>query len=312
MHDVARSYCITGVSGYLGSLLARQLAEEPQSRVLGIDVREPPVAGAFDFLRCDIRDPRIGEILRRHAVDTLIHLAFYTLPEGDARLARSINLLGTENVLRAAAEARIRRFVLASSAAAYGSHDDNPVPLDEHEALRPNSFFYYSWHKAVQERLARRFARRHPQITLVILRPCVLIGPSINNPTGESLRQKLLIYMRGRQAPIQLLHEEDAVQAFRAAARARTSGIFNVAGDGTLTYPDFARLMKKRIVLLPLWLLAPLATLAKCLGLSPVGAATLRFIRHPIVIDPARFNREFGFRPKFDAQAAFMKFVDAL
>lgn len=306
------TYGITGASGYIGQLLAQKLARDPGNRVIGIDLRKPKNDGLFTFHRCDIRDPDVGRILKDEAVDVLVHLAFYTLPEGDAREAESINIGGTRNVLRAAAEARVKRLVLASSAAAYGSHPDNPLPLLETHPLRPNDDFYYSWHKAEQENLTEAFGREHPRTKVVILRPCVLIGPHIDNPTGDSLKQKVLVYMKGEAAPIQLIYEDDAAQAFFLAATGDGEGIFNVAAEGTLTYPEFARMMNKKIILLPYRLLAILASAGKRLGLSPVSATTLKFIKNPMVVDATRFGRQFGFKPECDSRQAFLKFIGAL
>lgn len=306
------TFCITGVSGYIGGLLARKLAANQEHRVIGIDINPPLDAGPIRFFESDIRDKGIAEILEAEKVDVLIHLAFYTLPEGDAREARSVNIIGTKNILRATGKAKVRRFVLASSAAAYGSHADNPVPMAESQPLRANDFFYYSAHKAEQEKLTGAFAGQHPQTETIILRPCVLIGPHINNPTGDSLKEKILIFIKGRQPPIQLIHEDDAAQAFYLAAIGTGTGVFNVAAPGTVTYPELAGLMNKKIILLPFGLLAALATVGKWLGVSPVSGTTLKFIRNPIVIDPDKFANHFGFKPKYDSRAAFVNFMDAI
>jgi len=303
------TYCITGVSGYVGRLLAAKLLEQPGARVVGVDQTPPAGLDGARFHRCDIRDPRLADILRDEAVDTLIHLAFYTAPEGDAALAESVNVGGTRNVLEAAGAAGVKRLVLASSTAAYGSHPDNPVPMREDAPLRPNRAFYYSWHKAEQERLAAEFQQGHPAVKVAVLRPCVLIGPHINNPTGASLRQKILVYIKGDATPIQMIHEDDAVEAFRLAATGEAVGIFNVAGGKTLTYPDIARTLGKKIVLLPFGLLAALATLGKWLRVSPVSATTLQFIRHPIVADGSKFAAAFGFVPQYSVHQALEDFA---
>lgn len=310
--EMTTTYCITGVSGYIGGLLAARLAGEGGNRVIGIDLKAPANPAGISFYQEDIRAAGIAEILRAEKVDVFIHLAFYTAPEGDSREAESVNVGGTRNILRAVEEAGVRRFVLASSAAVYGSHSDNPVSIKEAEPLRANDFFYYSKHKAQQEELTREFLGRNPRTRVVILRPCVLIGPHINNPTGASLREKVLIFIRGAQPPIQLIYEDDAAEAFYLAATKDGEGVFNVAAEGTLTYPELARMMNKRIILLPFPLLAALATLGKWLGLSPVSATTLRFIRNSIVIDPAKFNRRFGFKPLYDSHQAFRRFVSTL
>lgn len=306
-----KTFCITGISGYIGQLLATRLARDPETRVIGLDVKPLKGLDNIVFHKVDIRDPAIAEILRTEKVDTLIHLAFYTHPEGDPDEARSVNINGTKNILGAVIAAGVGKFVMASSTAAYGSHSDNPVPMSEDQPLRPNDYFYYSWHKAEQERLTKEALGGRPDIKTVILRPCVLIGPHINNPTGDSLRQKILIHTRGDAPPVQLIDEDDAVEAFYLAATGDGQGIFNVTGEGTLTYPELARVLHKKIVLLPYGLLASLATLAKWLGLSPVSATTLRFIRNPIVVDGSRFQRRFGFKPKFNQQQILLKFLDA-
>ena len=197
---------------------------------------------------------------------------------------------------------------LASSSAAYGSHSDNPIPMGEAHPLRPNRYFYYSDHKALQEKLAQEFKDEHPDIQLLILRPCVLIGPHINNPTGDSLKQKVLIYIKDKEPPFQLIYEDDAAEAFYLAAAHDTEGIFNVAADGTLTYPELANLINKKIILLPFGMLKVLANIGKWLRLSPVGAKTLNFISNPVIIDPSAFNRRFNFTPKYDTKQAMIQF----
>ena len=306
------TYCITGVSGYIGKLLAGKLAQETNQNVIGIDLEAPAELDNIKFRRSDIRDTAIGDIFKSEKVDTIIHLAFYTAPEGDAALAESVNVDGTRNILQAAGRAGVKRLVLASSAAAYGSHPDNAVPMTESHPLRPNKYFYYSNHKAAQEELMREFKQQHPEIQTIILRPCVLIGPHINNPTGDSLRQKVLLFIKGRQPPIQFIYEDDAAHAFYLAARSDREGVYNIAGDGTLTYPEIAELMNKKIILLPFGMLSALANVGKRLRVSPVSATTLNFIRNPIIVDPSNFNRQFNFKPQYDTRQALMQFYNQI
>ena len=305
---MSKTYCITGISGYIGKLLAQKLVRNPENRVIGVDLTQPDGLEAIKTYQSDIRDPAILDIFKNEHVDVVVHLAFYTLPEGDAALAKSVNINGTQNILDAAGKAPIKRLVLASSAAAYGSHADNPIPMVETHPLRPNPYFYYSDHKAHQEKLAQKFKQEHPEIQLLILRPCVLIGPHINNPTGDSLRQKVLVYIKDKEPPFQLIYEDDAAEAFYLAAANDTEGVFNVAAEGTLTYPELANIINKKIILLPFGVLKVLANIGKWLRLSPVGAKTLNFISNPLIIDPSEFNRRFNFTPKYDTKQAIIQF----
>ncbi|MCH8348409.1 MAG: NAD-dependent epimerase/dehydratase family protein, partial [Proteobacteria bacterium] len=207
-----KTYCITGISGYIGQLLATKLARDAETRVVGIDVKTPEGLDNIVFHKIDIRDPAITDILQAEAVDTLIHLAFYTHPEGDPKEALSVNIDGTKNILGAVVEAGARKFVMASSAAAYGSHPDNPVPMSEDEPLRPNEYFYYSWHKAEQERLAGDVLGSRPDIKTVILRPCHILG-AVHNAASNYLRLERPMTMMGFDPMVQVVHEEDVVEA---------------------------------------------------------------------------------------------------
>jgi len=298
------TYGITGVSGYLGSLLARRLRSVDGARVVGIDRNPPADLPDITFRRCDVRSAELAGVLQAEAIEVLVHLAFYTLPEGDSSEARSVNIDGTRRVLAAAGSSAVRRLVVTSSSAAYGSHPDNPIPIGEGHPLRPNQYFYYSAHKAEQEALVRRFSEEHPAVETVVLRPCVVIGPHINNPTGESLRQKVMIAVRNPEVPVQLIYEDDAAEAIFLAATGRPTGVFNVAGGGMATFREIGQMLDKKVVRIPYRILQPLASLARPLGLSPVGGRTVKFIRNPVIVDARRFNETFAFTPKFDTVGA--------
>jgi nucleoside-diphosphate-sugar epimerase len=131
---------VTGPTGTFGLALMPLLQEDDQvDRVIGIARRpfDPAERGwaKMEYRRGDVRD---AEALRTafDGADVVVHLAFLIL--GGARdTTRAINVEGTLNAFRAAAEAGAKRFVYASSIAAYGFHRDNPVGMDEDWATRP-------------------------------------------------------------------------------------------------------------------------------------------------------------------------------
>ena len=83
-------------------------------------------------------------------------------------------------MFRAAAAAGARRFVYASSVAAYGFHADNPELIDEDWPVRPAARLFYAQEKAELEDLLRGARRRpHPELALYLLRPPVVLGPNV-------------------------------------------------------------------------------------------------------------------------------------
>ncbi len=73
---------ITGVSRYLGGLLATRLSTDPTiGRIIGVDVIPPthPI-GRAEFIRADIRGPMLGRIIAQSGVDTVVHMNVIATP----------------------------------------------------------------------------------------------------------------------------------------------------------------------------------------------------------------------------------------
>ena len=106
----------------------------------------------------------------------VVHLAFLIV-SGGKETTQAINVEGTLNAFRAAAEAGAQRFVYASSIAAYGFHPDNPVGITEDWPTRPADRLFYAQEKAELEHLLRGGGGRHPETELYLLRPPIVLGP---------------------------------------------------------------------------------------------------------------------------------------
>ncbi|MCX7419005.1 MAG: NAD-dependent epimerase/dehydratase family protein [Planctomycetia bacterium] len=149
---------ITGSSGHYGRKLVEHIRRElPNSQILGIDVVPPPPNYVpHEFVTHDIRSSEVQTTLANFRPDTIIHLAFVVNPIRDLKLMHDINVNGTRNVFEAVRFIRPMRFLMASSATAYGAWDDNPLPMDESSPLRPRQNFQYAADKTVIRGPARR------------------------------------------------------------------------------------------------------------------------------------------------------------
>src|SRR3954467_9621769 len=169
---------VTGPTGEIGisSVDALEQSSEVQ-RIIGM-ARRPLGASEDGWSKTEYRQ---GDVLDRDAVDALVadadvvvHLAFIIM--GSADETRDINLKGSGNVFGATAAAeRPRRLVYASSVAAYGFHEDNPVPLTEDIPARGTEAFYYSRKKAEVER-ALAEATAGSDLEVYVFRPCIVAG----------------------------------------------------------------------------------------------------------------------------------------
>src|SRR3954447_6695347 len=132
---------ITGPTGTFGFGLVPLLQDDARiARMVGI-ARRPFDPGEHGWTKMtyrqgDVRDPDALEQAFAGA-DVVVHLAFMITGTASRDTIRAINVEGTLNAFRAAAAAGARRFVYASSVAAYGFHKDNPVPMTEDWPARP-------------------------------------------------------------------------------------------------------------------------------------------------------------------------------
>ena len=131
----ARTYLVTGASGFVGRRLCERLRRT--GRVRGLFRGE--AEGPWDeTLRADLSaEDSLGGAVQ--GVDTVFHLAGKTddskTAARDLHLFQRVNFDGTSRLLEAAAESGVRRFVFLSSIKAMGVGGD--VPLDEESPALP-------------------------------------------------------------------------------------------------------------------------------------------------------------------------------
>jgi nucleoside-diphosphate-sugar epimerase len=310
--DPARVVAVTGAAGRLGRVVLDRLVRAPEvERVLAIDVREPLAAHPkIEPIVADVRDSSMLEHLR--GCDALVHLAF-VVERGsrDEALVDSINIGGTQNVVRAALDVGVDRIVHASSIAAYGFHADNLAgPLTEEAPTRGNDDFYYARTKAACEVWLRELAKRVPNAAISMLRPSVFLGPrGFGRP--RIFRSPVMPYLGGGgAAPIHVTHEDDVAEAFYLALAKRAQGAFNVATDEPLALRDWAGAIGRRGVAVPgaALQLMELAYRARVLDVSP---AWLRTGRHPIVVSSAKIRRLLRWRPRYPTTGAVLRALAA-
>src|SRR5919197_3757386 len=129
---------VTGIASDFGTVIAPLLfADKEIDEVVGIDLREPRVSDSkLRFEREDVRSPGVRDLFA--GCEAVVHLAFVVGEIHDKELTHSINLGGSKNVIAAAREAGVRRLVIASSVASYGTHSDYELPITEEEFPRGN------------------------------------------------------------------------------------------------------------------------------------------------------------------------------
>ena len=141
---------ITGGSGYIGSLLARELQEGGHEvRVLDSllhgqeDIAAEQEQAGIEVVRGDIRDAD-ARATALQGVDGVVHLAAIVGDPAcalDPAVSDEVNVQATEALVADANSAGVSRLVFASTCSNYGRMADPTVPITEDGELRPVSLY---------------------------------------------------------------------------------------------------------------------------------------------------------------------------
>ncbi len=320
--DTGLTVAVTGPTGTFGSGLVPQLqADDRVERIVGIARRpfDPQAHGwtKMEYRRGDVRDPAaLADAFG--GVDVVVHLAFLITGAASRATIRAVNIDGTLNTFRAAAAAGARRFVYASSVAAYGFHADNPIGMTEDWPVRPAARLFYAQEKAELEGLLAEEATRHPELDLYLLRPPVVLGPhavggktvlpnlpGVSRLTGDSgglPRSPIPLPVLVPSLPLQLIHEDDVGSALLlCAVGAGPAGAYNIAGDGIVTAADVAREFGLLALPFPSGIVQAAATLASRVRIpfAPPAVEWVEAASHPAIMDTSKAKEELGWSPRY-------------
>jgi nucleoside-diphosphate-sugar epimerase len=255
-------YLITGIGGFIGSALARELLRRSE-QVRGVDnfstgKREnlTQILGQIDFREADILD--LDAMKSACAgVDYVLHqAAIPSVPKSvlDPIGSNRANVDGTVNVLVAARDAKVKRVIYAASSSAYG---DTPT-LPKHERMTPDPISPYAVAKLASEHYMISFYRCYGLET-VSLRYFNIFGPrqDPSSPYSGVLAKFITQMLSGQQPTIfgdgeqsrDFTYIDNAVLANLLACQAPAAEVagkvFNVATGRRVTLNETFKLLQE-------------------------------------------------------------------
>ena len=307
------NFLVTGVTGFVGSAVARHLLSNGHSvRGLvreGHDLSQIAAAGV---------EPAAGDLLDRGSLeravagmDGVFHVAaiykFWTQRRDEIF---DVNVGGTRSLIEAARTAGVPRFVFTSSIGVFPSRGRGMVVSETDHATVDDLPDDYHRSKLLSEELALSASDAHMEV--VVVNPTTPIGEGDVKPTPTG--RMILEYLRHRfpgylDLEINFVDVRDAAAGHLAAfERGRAGERYILGGENTTIRGAYSMLematgLKRRPVRVPY----PIAELAgavdtfaegRILGREPhIPYAGVKAVRHPLHADSSKAIRDLGFAP---------------
>jgi nucleoside-diphosphate-sugar epimerase len=319
----AKRVLVTGGTGFTGSHLCQRLsAEGHQVRAL---VRDP---NRCENLRRWNVDLAVGDLRDRESLDRAIeeidlvyHIAALFRPENITEKEMwDTNFVGTQNMLDAAVNAGVQRFVHCSTVGVHG--DVKTPPADENAPYAPGD--YYQESKTEGEKLVRRYMAEE-RLPIAVYRPVGIYGP------GDMRFLKLIkgvktgrfVMVGSGEVLFQMIYIDDLVDGILlCGTRDEALGnIYILAGDEVVTLNELVQITAEVLDVRPPRLHVPLAPVYlagwlceltfKPFGIQPpLYRRRVDFFRKNRAFRIDKAKRELGFAPQVDLRSGLRRTAD--
>jgi len=312
---------ITGASGFIGSHLVETLLEQkiPLENIRLLIPEKEPLANLpnlkFDVVRGDIKN--IKDVKRAvRGVDMIYHLAALTIDGGKYYTKKEyakVNVMGTQNLLNACKNMKIKKFIFFSSIAVYGlpAWAGDIKNWNENQPKNPREIYGESKLKA-----EGKIVEAHEKwgIPYVILRPTSVYGPRDKRNLLElykAIKKHLFLYIGNGWNKMDYVFVKDVAQAaYLAGISKQTNGnyiigcgkplslnevAFFVANSINTTVPSLH--IPKTIAYLGSYIVE---RVSKFFGIAPMlFPARVKVMTRDCYYDIAKAKKELGYKPNF-------------
>lgn len=303
---------VTGATGFTGSNVCRRLRASGEEVVAF--VRESPRVEPLKAMgvECRFVDIKDAESVNQHfgGIDRVYHIAAaYRTEHVDTKEFFQVNVEATRNLLNAAKNAGVQRFVHSSTVGVQGEIKDPPA--DENYRFEPGD--HYQESKKEGELLALRYHAEGLPVSVV--RPVGIYGPGDTRflKLFRPISKKMFVMIGSGESLYHMTYIDDLVDGFiLAGTRPEAVGeVFTIGGERYTTLRELvntiADVLDKphpfmRIPFYPVYTASVVCDrLCRPLGISPpLYPRRVEFFSKSRAFSIEKAKRLLGYAPKVD------------
>ncbi len=296
---------ITGFAGGLARRTARLLLEKGRE-VVGVDYRPAPALPGVTLYRASYNKTAIEDVFRRHSVESVLHLGRVGNLAEAMEKRFELNVVGTQKIMSLCLAHGVKSLVVLSTFHIYGAHPKNHTPISEEDPLRAGTGFPEIADAIQLDNMATTWVYRHPEVSVAVLRPVNVVGPTIRNTMSTFLRLPRVPYLAGYNPMTQFIHEDDLARAIAAAMEGSLRGVFNVAGGDAVPWRTALDIIGAKTLPIP-------SSLVKLYlrAFSEFPEYLVNFFKYPCVLTDRAFREACGWRAEVDVRRTLVSTVAA-
>lgn len=296
---------VTGAAGALAQHVIADLIERDYE-VVGVEFRgvQDDYPDTVDYV-VDFNQRPFEDVFREHDFVGIAHIGRVRFTQSTRGRRYSANVVGTARLLRLARKYGVEKVLALSTFHVYGADARNPSLIDEEYPMRAANLMPEVVDAVELENLFNIHLYKHPELNIVLLRPCNIAGPGINNEISRVLAQSVAPCLVGFSPLMQFIHVADMSAAVVAAFEQNHPGVYNVAPDDYVTYQDALQLAGCRRLFLPSVPPRLARRAMHALGRWGPPDYLIDFFKYSVVIDGSLFSRTYDFTPQFSLSELF-------
>lgn len=319
----AQKVLVTGGTGFTGGHLCRRLAKE--GHTVRTIVRNPDCAAnlipyGIEIVKGDLRDP-VSLRQAMQGVELVYHIAALFRPENvTSQDMWEINAQGAQNMLEAAIQAGVKRFVHCSTIGVHG--DVKHPPANEESPYNPGD--HYQKSKLEGELIAQRYMHEE-RLPITIVRPAGIYGPGDLRflKLVRSIKSGKFVMIGSGKTRFHAVYIDDLVDGFLLCGNAEQAvgNIYILAGEESVELNRMVKVIAEilrvspprwRVPYTPVYWAGYLCEIAfKPLGIHPpLYRRRVDFFKKTRFFDITKAKKHLSYAPKIDLKTGFERTID--